>query len=154
MEIFAVSDFLKSGTHGLQECFHPWDSPSRPFLQPHQLLLVRGDLSAFTYVLSNWKHVVFDWVKVSDLAMREQYFCCHWGKKKQSPPSCINIPLEVILRIPVKCCQMQFQNLELKIVVLYRGKSVWFFFLKKVSLFQIQTCKICQVKEGNDGDNF
>lgn len=27
-------------------------------------------------------------------------------------------------------------------------------FLKKVSLFQIQTCKICQVKEGNDGDNF
>lgn len=76
------------------------------------------------------------------------------GEKKQSPPSCINIPLEVILRIPVKCCQMQFQNLELKIVVLYRGKSVWFFFLKKVSLFQIQTCKICQVKEGNDGDNF
>lgn len=85
MEIFAVSDFLKSGTHGLQECFHPWDSPSRPFLQPHQLLLVRGDLSAFTYVLSNWKHVVFDWVKVSDLAMREQYFCCHWGKKTVSP---------------------------------------------------------------------
>lgn len=86
MEIFAVSDFLKSETHGLQECFHPWDSPSRPFLQPHQLLLVRGDLSAFTYVLSNWKHVVFDWVKVSDLAMREQYFCCHWGKKKNSLP--------------------------------------------------------------------
>lgn len=53
---------------------------------------------------------------------------------------------------------MQFQNLELKIVVLYRGKSVcvyiYIYIKKSVTVFQIQTCKICQVKEGNDGDNF
>lgn len=142
----------------ITKCFHPWDSPSKPLLQPHQRLLVRGELSAFTYVLSNWKHVVFDWVKVSDLAMREQYFCCHWGKK--TVPLLASTSLwKSYWEFQWSAAKCNFKTWNWKLWCCTEAKVcvcvyIYIYIKKSVTVFQIQTCKICQVKEGNDGDNF
>lgn len=77
------------------------------------------------------------------------------GEKKNSLPLLASTSLwKSYWEFQWSAAKCNFKTWNWKLWCCTEAKVCDFFFLKKVSLFQIQTCKICQVKEGNDGDNF
>lgn len=77
------------------------------------------------------------------------------GGKKNSLPLLASTSLwKSYWEFQWSAAKCNFKTWNWKLWCCTEAKVCDFFFFLKVSLFQIQTCKICQVKEGNDGDNF
>lgn len=126
------------------KCFHHWDSLSGLYCSHISSCLFIG-----TSLLS-----VLSWVTKRMLCLvelrRKQYFCCHWETNNLSLLASTSL-WKSYWEFQWSAAKCNFKTWNWKLWCCTEAKV---YKKKCVTVFQIQTFKICQVKEGNDGDIF